>query len=248
MKKMYFRTLGPLVLLGFILASVQIVGSDEGEPIPDTLYRSSGQLQFVALDRAVDAGGNIDTHLVGESYARSLAEKLALPEGKNGCVEYYGFSSVDVHNGRFVDLESSLRLADHYLIGRVLGLRIGYYGHRFGNLALIEPEEGLAGSPSAQYYVFYPKGEFRFQGKKYCITNDYYPDVPAVGDRILIMHGNRISTSALVGISPASLVLLPSEKPPSVGLKAIGRSGLSFESAEDVITWAKDSLTEAGKL
>ena len=89
---------------------------------------------------------------------------------------------------------------------------------------------------------------FHFQGKKYCITNDYYPDVPAVGDRILIMHGNRISTSALVGISPTGLVVLPSEGPPSVGYKTIGRSGLSFESAEDVITWAKDSLTEAGKM
>lgn len=244
-----------VLALGLTSLPNTTLAEEKGEPIPDTIYAWGDFLRFVALDRAVDSSGKIDADVLSHpSRAVHLRRKLDAKVGASGCVESNVWNSGDIPTlAGFESLSSSLLKADHVLIGRVLGLRVGYQG-RFGHAVLIETEEPLVGAPEHRFYIFFPKGDFEFQGKRFCIDHYYYPDLPNVGDRILVMHQDQSSGPMISLVGGSGLIVLPEQGAPGFGksdesnFPESDRDVVSLETSDEVISWAKESLRKAGKL
>lgn len=231
-----------LALLSLTLCAIPMFGETSGEAIPETLYAQNERLQFVALERAVDPTGKVDRDLLRPGTADSLERQLA-EEGKaDGCIRISGRSSLDGTYPGLENLQASLHTSDNVLVGRVVGRRVGAIGPRFGTLLLIESEEVMVGAPSFRFHIFFPKGEFRHQGKSYCVVNAKYPDVPEVEDRVLVMHQDQFHGSQIIGLGPNQLIVLPEDGRPAFGSQAAGPYDLSFEAPQDVVAWVQDSL------
>lgn len=228
-------------LLASALCAAPGVG-EVGEAIPETLYAQNERLQFVALERSVDPSGRVDRDLLGPGTAASLEAKLAQEDKVDGCIRISGQSSLDGTYAGLENLQASLHTSDNVLLGRVVGRRVGSIGSRFGTLLLVESEDVLVGAPSFRFHIFFPKGEFQFQGKDYCVVNAKYPEVPEVEDRVLVMHQDQFHGSQIIGLGPNQLIVLPEGGSPRFGSQAAGHHDLSFEVAQDVVTWVQDSL------
>lgn len=240
--------LTPLFTAIFILGlCVQLpLQAQEAHALPDTVYAWGDTLQFVALDRAVDPAGNIDTDLLGLR-ADQLRRQLDAPM-KDGCVDATAELSIDAPPKGFEDIEASLQTSDHILVGTVTGLRAGFHS-RLGYLIRVETTEIVKGDPRPEVYVFFPKGKVTFQGTDYCMNHRAYPELPAVGDRMLVMHTDQ-GHSLLIGTTSTQFVVLPKAGKPEIGGSLVvssphrEKSTLSFQSGAEVIGWAKQALAD----
>lgn len=242
-----------LVLLIFLLGFSAHGEEPTGALIPDQIFAWGDHPQFVALDRAVDPSGQIDPDvLIHPSRAVYLRNDLDAPVAKTGCVEFKNFSSSDIPGHS--TFQSALVNQNHVLLGRVLDMRPGWKG-RLGIVLLIETEEVLVGDPEHRFFVFSPKGRFTFQEKAYCLDHDYFPDLPKIGDRILVAYLQHKS-GPMIPVESTGLVTLPETGSPSIGngppkisdAPEVDPELAKMETSDDIITWVRNTLRKVGKL
>lgn len=243
-----------LVVCLLLLAPTVLCSEQSGEQIPDTIFAWGDHLVFVALDRAVDPAGRIDPEVLSHpSRAEYLRSSLEATVGEKGCVEVNNFSSTDIPSEP--TLRKALENMDHVLVGRVLDLRPGWQD-RLGIAMLIQTDEVLVGAPAHRFFLFSPKGEFTFQDKSYCLEHKFFPDLPSIGDRVMFMYRNQ-SSGPMLRVESPGLITLPAKGSPSFGKAPSRRSAVSevdppelvqMDTSDEVITWVRQALREAGKL
>lgn len=191
---------------------------------PAVFAHRQGTPTFVRADSIAQSGREIDPSLFSESDIRTLNIYSTLPEEK-GCVRLGPVLRDYPNEAPFSSLQEATHKARLVLVGSVTARAGGFSGSEAGTLLEIEPKEFIKGSvrrPESSYYVFFPAGNFTFQGRPYCATNPQFPEIPNVGDQVLVFvrapesfegsflaiyHGTDIVVMGRDGIVRSSLSL-----------------------------------------
>ena len=210
---------GLIVSSGFISAEPTPSGSEgtgrvlRGHPpMPEILWFKPyyQDAVFVSSERLFLESGVVDRSLLQEGWAFAIERFMERTE-EDGCVrvnsadDYFDSPPADVR-----DLESALGQSDTVLRGVVSGTLPGFSFSRPGTLVRITTTEALKGqAPGEDRLIFFPLGVFEAQGKQICVENSSWPDLPDLGDQVVLWYrsdANYAQGPSLV-LGPYSLAI-----------------------------------------
>lgn len=155
---------------------------------PVLISQQGGSATFVRADSVLRSTGEVDSSLFAPQDARTIGVYTTLPE-KDGCVRL-GPVLRDYPNQRaFSSLEQATHESGMVLVATVTDQDGGFSGQEGGTLLELKPQEVLKsgdGRKEATYFAFIPIGKFELGGRFYCATHPQYPELPKIGDQVVV--------------------------------------------------------------
>lgn len=204
---------GRLTTALFITIACTLAGPARAAVPPVLFSQQQGSATFVRADSVVRASGEVDSSLFAPQDARTIGVYTTLPE-KDGCVRL-GPVLRDYPNQRaFSSLEQATQKSGMVLVATVTDRAGGFSGQEAGTLLELKPQETLkssGGKKEGTYFAFVPIGTFEFEGRSYCATHPQYPELPEIGDRVVVFVRDPASfaSSFLALYYGTDIVVLP---------------------------------------
>jgi hypothetical protein len=225
-KKWILARTGLALLLGSFGASLDLSAQPT---IPETLdvpWASPEAPGWVREDVATEPGSErLATERFHSMSLSSLAEAI-VTGSKEECIAW-GQVFIDIVNPPLRgNLALNLSTSVFSFRGRVVGEAGGFFGGIPGTLVEVKPEEIYIQEDgvfrSETYFVFFPVGEVRLGNRKICKTDPSYPEVPAVGDDLVVFVPRHYKTAisrildvidhnGVITVKPDGRVLAPAE-------------------------------------
>ena len=189
-----------ITVFAVLLVFLTTVGLSQVSSMPQYYYAVEGDQHaaWVAAESALDANGEPDSFLFSESAVRAIKkyqERQPLEEG--ACLhlgEFYAPEVVDVGDGdhhKYLarDFATTAKSVDWMFEGVVTGSTHGFNGPIPVTLFQVQTEEILKGprDKHGQYFFLFPVAEFSVGNLKLCKTDQRYPALPEIGDRVILM-------------------------------------------------------------
>ena len=167
--------------------------------MPQYYYAFEGDphAAWVAADSALDAKGEPDSALFSESAVWSIKRYRERQKSEGACVQLgkvyipdqIELDDKDGYNYLTDDFASTVKAVDWIFEGIITGSTPGFNGPIPGTLLRVRHENTLKGTEekTGQYYFFVPVAEFTVGDLRLCKTDQSYPEVPEIGDRVILM-------------------------------------------------------------
>lgn len=179
---------GRLTLALFITIACAFAGTAKAA-VPTGLFaQEPGSATFVRSDSVFRAAGEVDPSLFTPHDARTIGVYTTLSE-KDGCVRLGPVLRDYPNQGPFSSLEQATQKSGMVLVATVTDRAGGFSGQEAGTLLELEPQEVLKSTGAkkeATYFTFVPIGTFELQGRSYCATHPQYPELPEIGDQVVV--------------------------------------------------------------
>lgn len=177
------------VLFWFIV-SVQPARSGE---IPELLHIENAGTRYpawVAANRVLTGSGEVDPALFSPADQHIISESLQLPP-REGCIRWgheQELETVGPETGKRKNLASTAKNAGWVFSATVRSSAPGFNGSVPGTLLEVVPDETFKGprDRTRPHYIFFPVGTFSLGRVTICKTDDRYPRLPEVGERVLL--------------------------------------------------------------
>jgi hypothetical protein len=188
-----------LVQIGFGLLILASLAMASGGDMPQVLYSTRPEIEYpvwVAAEAALDPNGKVNRKLFAEWAANTIDSMFTTIEPVDGCIpvtaayRQHGFMPPSRETVR-----EAARNVPFALHGRVTGRSYGFNESVPGQLLRLEPIELLKGEPEniAEYYVFFPVGDFAIGDHRICKSDNRLPETPEVGDELLVTDPWRVT-------------------------------------------------------
>jgi hypothetical protein len=183
--------------LAFLLAfgRTGLAGAYADE-IPSVLwypYQNQSKAAWVSLERAVLPNGGIDWELFGDLQAAPLKIGMEARKGSD-CVSVGSLTKHPLNFTTANDLRSLVRNSLGIYRGTIVASGPGFADGDPATLLAVRVEKTI--KPSSEIatdgllYVAYPVAEFSVNGQRICKSDERLPEVPKVGDGILVFPLN----------------------------------------------------------
>ncbi|MEM8962150.1 MAG: hypothetical protein AAGD38_11775 [Acidobacteriota bacterium] len=181
-----------LLLLAIVLS---LAGSPIVANMPSTLgqWAIEGETYpfWVRADLVLHTAGEVDgTFIV--PYVRELLKDHAARVSRGECIDENDVW-VDHTIGSQVSwskLQEAIDVTQHILVGTVVDKTPGLIGRSLGTLVKIEEFRFLKKNPRLDighdYYLHINTARFDMDGKTYCTHDRRHPELPEVGERVLV--------------------------------------------------------------
>jgi hypothetical protein len=191
------------LLMGIlVLSSAADSQQDAARPQPKDIGASAGHLPkahyipsrvemaypvWVDASLVFNQDGGINTALIHPEGVKEI-QSLRTRPSVNGCKPDGPFLKDIINLPPRTSPEAAAKNAQLVILGTVSEKSYGLLVTEPGQLLRVVPEDTLKGKPRDvdAYFVFFPVGTFMLDGFKVCKTDSRYPDVPAVGDQVIL--------------------------------------------------------------
>jgi len=183
--------------LGLVTAATLAVAG--GDSMPQVLYSTRPEIEYpvwVAAEAALDPDGKVTRKLFAEWAANTIDSMFITIEPVDGCIPVTAaYEQFGVAPPRRDTIRAAARNVAFALHGRVTGKSYGFHEGFPGQLLRLEPIELLKGEPEnlAEYYVFYPVGDFDVGDFRICKSDNRLPEPPEIGDELLVTDPWRVT-------------------------------------------------------
>jgi hypothetical protein len=181
-----------MCVLFWLMVNVQPVFSGE---IPEVLHIPNAGTPYpawVAADRVLTPSGEVDPALFSVSDRFIISGALQQPP-REGCIRWGHEQEVEeitVGSKKAVrqNLASTAKSAGWVFSATVTARATGFNSSVPGTLLEVVPEETFKGprDRAGIHYVFFPVGTFSLGRVTICKTDERYPALPEVGERVLL--------------------------------------------------------------
>ena len=165
-------------------------GNDSTNKLPAIRYLAGDPDRkypiWVDAKSMVTPSGDLRTDIIAPSELTAMRDYLATPPQK-GCITV-GPVYEDMALPPRRSIEEGTTNSRLVILGTVTAAAPGFSGAIPGQLLQVMPIEVLKGQPrkTDTYYVFFPVGRVKLGKADLCKTDPRYPEVPHVGDRIVV--------------------------------------------------------------
>jgi hypothetical protein len=141
---------------------------------------------FIPAVEVFDTRGHLKEAGVGKGNSEDIRTVLDLQKGIDDCRSWD--STLDYQWDAPSTLEEATTKVSNVLLTRVTGMTEGFYSSLAGTLVRLETEEILKGEESlaSTQYIFLPVADFTVGKQRVCRTNDTYPPLPDLNDRVVL--------------------------------------------------------------
>jgi hypothetical protein len=142
---------------------------------------------WVDASMVLNADGSPNTDLLHPSAVRQIKAFRANATG-NSCLPVGHYFQDAIAPPERNTPEQAARNSRLVLFGTVTEKAFGLAGDQPGQLLRVTPDEIIKGQPRnvPAYFVFLPVGTIKIGNLEICKTDEYYPEPPAVGERVLL--------------------------------------------------------------
>lgn len=190
------RMIARLALGGFLAFLPGLTLADKGAPpplpsgdlLPTAVYDSHyAQPIWVSSSVALDVHGVPKAVLFSESSLDEIEHLLkAETPAEGACIEQKAPVDITVHSSRSRD--DVIREATSIFRARVVDTDTGFYFGQAGTLALLKPEDQLAGTAWNRDLLFVaPVAEFVLGDRRICSRSELFDAPPSKGDHLVVV-------------------------------------------------------------
>jgi hypothetical protein len=216
--------------------------ADGWEPMPLHFFTKNDRIPtFIPAVEVFDARGRLKEAEIGRGSSKDVRTILDLQKDINDCRSWD--STLDYQWDAPSTLEEAMTTVDNVLLTRVTGMTEGFYSSLVGTLVRLETEEVLKGEESlaTTQYIFLPVADFTVGKQRICRTNDTYPPLPELDDRVVLSFNfyESFRDATILPVGAGNILVFSGDR---VSTGKSLRAAIAEKGVEDTLTHIRNLI------